>query len=193
MKPDPVFPPVASLLPHRGRALLLDRVLAHDPAGTVCTVDPEAGAHFRDADGSIPAYIGLEYMAQTIAAHGGLLELAKKRDNPGPAVAAKTGTVPVSGSGATASMPDARPGFFVGTRRIAFHVDCFARGQALTVSAVHLRSSAALHAFDCSITDGADGAATSDRAGALTLVSGVLTVYLLESLEALARDFSAND
>jgi hypothetical protein len=72
-------------------------------------------------------------------------------------------------------------------------VDRFAAGQRLTVSAVHLRSSAALHAFDCSIVDGSDGTSTTVRAPALTLVSGVLTVYLLESLEALARDFSQNE
>src|SRR6185369_1356267 len=70
MAADTEFPPVRELLPHRGSAVLLARVLGHDAKRTVCAVDPDAGASFRDADGSIPAYVGLEFMAQTIAAHG---------------------------------------------------------------------------------------------------------------------------
>ncbi|HXC50678.1 MAG TPA: hypothetical protein VN634_07340 [Candidatus Limnocylindrales bacterium] len=182
MAADTEFPPVRELLPHRGSAVLLARVLGHDAKRTVCAVDPDAGASFRDADGSIPAYVGLEFMAQTIAAHGGLLERDKTRDRKSGTDTdfAKSVSVPDLAQPA----PDARPGFFVGTRRISFHVDRFAQGQPLAVTAVHLRSSAGLHAFDCSIDDGAGGA---------PMVSGVLTVYLLESFEALAEDFSDND
>ena len=188
MPADTSFPPVRELLPHRGSAVLLGRVLEHDAKRTVCTVDPDAGESFRDADGSIPACVGLEFMAQTIAAHGGLLELEKARESPGSAADSgrKSGTD--TDFAKSASVPDfpteARPGFFVGTRRISFHVDRFARGQPLAVTAVHLRSSAGLHAFNCSIDDGAGGP---------SMVSGVLTVYLLESFEALAKDFPAND
>lgn len=146
----PDFPPVAELLPHRGRAVLLDRVLAHDARTTVCAVDPAASVAFLDADGFVPASVGLEYMAQTIAAHGGLL--ARERGEP------------------------VRPGFFLGSRRIDFCVARFAPGQVLEVTATHVRGATRALAFDCAIRR---------EAGAPPMVSGVLTVYLLDSFEAL--------
>ena len=172
------FPPIRTLLPHGKAAVLLERVVAHDAMKTVCTVDPEAGTHFRDDDGSIPAYVGLEYMAQTIAAHGGLAALEEQAEAAAASQPRERTDEQMAGE-----PPHARPGFFVGTRRMFFHVDRFAQGEPLVVSAVHVRSTGALHAFDCAIA-GASGA---------PMVSGVLTVYLLESFEALAEDFSAND
>jgi predicted hotdog family 3-hydroxylacyl-ACP dehydratase len=165
MTPDTSFPDIRDLLPHRGPAVLLGRVLSHDPKQTVCAVDAGAGASFRDDDGGMPAYVALEMMAQAVAAHGGLLEWSRR-----------------SASGDEAVVR--RPGFFVGTRRLVFSTDRFAPGQSLDVSAVHLRGASGLLAFDCSVTDAATGAA---------MVSGVLTVYLLESFEALVEDFSADD
>jgi len=166
---EAAFPPVAELLPHSGRALLLDRVLAHDAATTVCAVDPAASVLYFNADRRVPAYVGLEYMAQTIAAHGGLLHRSQ--------------------AGGSAAGP--RPGFFLGSRRIVFGVDCFEGGQLLEVAATRLRGTrGALRgtrgalAFECTIRDAAGGRA---------MVSGVLTVYLLESFEALVEGFPEND
>lgn len=154
----PAFPPVVELLPHRGRAVLLERVLAHDASTTVCAVDTSKSALFHDGEGGVPAYFGLEYMAQTVAAHGGLLD----RDAGRPA----------------------RPGFFLGTRRLVLSVPRFEPGQHLEVTATHLRGSSGLLAFDCAIRP---------AAGAEPMVSGILTVYLLESFETLARDFGEGD
>jgi predicted hotdog family 3-hydroxylacyl-ACP dehydratase len=152
------FPPITELLPHRGRAVLLGRVLAHDASTTVCTVDPDGGALFRDADGRVPSWVGLEFMAQAVAAHGGLLDREAARPP--------------------------RPGLFLGSRRLEFSVAAFEPGEPLEVTATHLRGSTGLLAFACSIrTPGA----------AEPMVSGILTVYLLESFEALARDFTADD
>jgi len=151
------FPPIAELLPHRGRAVLLDRVLAHDATTTVCLVETSSSALFRAADGGVPAYFGLEYMAQTVAAHGGLLDREAGRPT--------------------------RPGFFLGTRRLAFTVARFEPGQRLEVTATHLRGALGLVAFDCAIRP---------AAGAQPMVSGILTVYLLESFEALTRDFAGD-
>lgn len=171
---DSAFAPIRELLPHRGRAVLLDRVLTHEPSKTVCAVDPFAGSLFRSRNGTTPAYVGLEYMAQTIAAHGALLERARHA----------TGTI--GEHGATADKPghDAKPGFFVGARRLSLASPHFDAGQELTVTAVHLRGTSGLLAFDCTVADAATGS---------SMVSGVLTVYLLESFEALVEDFSADD
>ncbi|MFN2375416.1 MAG: beta-hydroxyacyl-ACP dehydratase [Candidatus Binatia bacterium] len=157
--PEAKFPPIAELLPHGSRAILLEHVISHDAATTVCAVDPAAGAHYRDADGALPACIGLEIMAQTIAAHGGLLDRAAGRE--------------------------ARPGFFLGSRRLALAVPRFEAGQRLVATATHLRGSSGLLAFDCSIRVEGDVPAP--------LASGVLTVYLLESFEALTRDFATEN
>lgn len=132
--PDPsadagAFPPVSELLPHRGRSLLVDAVLSHDAAATVCRVHVDASVLYRSEDGSIPAWVGLEYMAQTIAAHGGLLDRSAGRPP--------------------------RPGLFLGSRRLAFATSRFEAGSVLEVSARHLRGGAdgrnGLLAFDCQV------------------------------------------
>jgi predicted hotdog family 3-hydroxylacyl-ACP dehydratase len=150
------FPPVTELLPHRGRAVLLRRVVAHDAASTTCEVDPAASELWKNADGSVPATVALEYMAQTIAAHGGLSDRESGRE--------------------------ARPGFFLGSRRLEFRIRRFEPGELLEVTARHLRGSAGMLAFDCAVR-------RAGEANAEPMVSGVLSVYLLESFDALARDF----
>lgn len=172
--PDSGFPPMAGLLPHRGCAILLERVLEHDATTTVCSVDLQAGAAFRSADGSMPAPIGLEYMAQAIAAHGGLLARSE-------AAAARAAAGECREAGEPA---EPRPGFFVGARRVAFKTDRFEAGRPLVVTARHLRGTSGLIAFDCSIRGAGD---------AEPMVSGVLTVYLLKSFEELVEDFSTDD
>jgi predicted hotdog family 3-hydroxylacyl-ACP dehydratase len=153
----PEFPPVAELLPHRGRAVLVRRVVAHDATTTTCEVDPADSVLWKNADGSVPATVGLEYMAQTIAAHGGLSDRESGRE--------------------------ARPGFFLGSRRLDFRASRFEPGELLEVTVRHLRGSTGMLAFDCSVRRAAG------TSGAEPMVSGVLTVYLLESFDALTRDF----
>ena len=63
------FPPVEHVLPHAGHMVLLARVVAHDEKETRCQVDIRSQRHFRREDGSVPAWVGIEYMAQCIAAH----------------------------------------------------------------------------------------------------------------------------
>lgn len=150
----PDFPPIAELLPHRGSAVLLRRVVAHDATSTTCEVEPAASVLWQNEDGSVPVAVALEYMSQAIAAHGGLTDLEAGRER--------------------------RPGFFLGTRRLDLKVASFAPGEVLEVTARHLRGSAGMLAFDCAVR----------RPGQTeSMVSGVLTVYLLESFEALTRDF----
>ena len=151
------FPAITELLPHRGKAVLLRRVVAHDAETTTCEVDPADSVLWRSADGSVPATVALEYMAQTIAAHGGLSDREAGRE--------------------------ARPGFFLGSRRLDLGVSRFEPGVLLEVTARHLRGTAGMLAFDCAVRR--PGAADEKP-----MVSGVLTVYLLESFDALTRDFS---
>lgn len=112
---ETAFPDLARVLPHRGPMCLLDRVLEHSPEQTTCALEVGDSAIFARADGRVPVWVTLEYMAQCAAAHAGL-------------VARASGEAP-------------RPGLFLGSRRVLFEVDDFEPGQRLRVSARPLRRS----------------------------------------------------
>jgi predicted hotdog family 3-hydroxylacyl-ACP dehydratase len=121
------FPPIAELLPQAGAMRLLERVLAHDAAQTRCAVAPLHGALFRDADGGVPAWVALEYMAQCAAADGGLRRRALG-ETLGPAL-------------------------LIGSRRITFRCAGFDAEQRLEVTARHAAGKRELLAFDCAVYD----------------------------------------
>ena len=139
--------PLAELLPHAGRMRLLDRVEEHDGEHTICRVLPSASTLFQDGDGRVPAWVGIEYMAQCAAAHGGLL--------------------------ARVHGARARPGLFVGSRRLVFRCDGFAPDVALRVRARHAAGHGRTLAFDCAV---------EDPAGGPPLVEGRLNVRLLDGI-----------
>jgi predicted hotdog family 3-hydroxylacyl-ACP dehydratase len=70
------YPPVTALLPHRGAMLLIDCIL--DSTADSITVEAmlSGTAWYAAADGSVPAWIGMELMAQAIAAHVSLVAIA---------------------------------------------------------------------------------------------------------------------
>ena len=78
------FPPIEDLLPHRGNMLLLTRMLAADEERATCEAVPDAQAWYAEADGTMPAWVGIELMAQAIAAHVALIaRRAGKSPRPG--------------------------------------------------------------------------------------------------------------
>jgi predicted hotdog family 3-hydroxylacyl-ACP dehydratase len=126
------FPEVAELIPHARRMLLLDRVLEHGPEHSVCSVNVARSELFQDAEGCVPAWVGIEYLAQCMAVYGSL-------------VARTAGRPP-------------RLGPFIGGRRVKLRVDRFRPGQVLRVTVRHLRGDRGLVAFDGRIEDAAGGA-----------------------------------
>lgn len=119
------FPPVAELLPHAGEMVFLSEVLEHGETGTVCSVEVGAGP-FIEQDGRVGAWIGIEYMAQCIAAHGTLMALASK-ETP-------------------------RIGLLLGSRRIRMHSGHFVTGQQLVARATPVWGGReGLVAFECSL------------------------------------------
>ena len=119
------FGPIQEIVPHSGPMLLISEVVGHSPEVTVCRVDVSRSRLFALPDGRVPAWVGLEYMAQCVAAHGGL-------------VARGLGDAP-------------RPGLFLGTRSVSLDVDVFEPDDVLMVSARHLRGDLGLAAFACRV------------------------------------------
>ncbi len=120
---DPRLP---SWLPHRPPALLLEGVAqAHAQGGTaLARVDP--GAWYADADGAMPGWVGLELMAQAVAACRGR-------------------------SLAEAGAPP-RGGYLVGVREYRCQVPAFPAGAALEVRArLDLEDPGGLRRFRCEI------------------------------------------
>ncbi|MDZ5459463.1 ApeP family dehydratase [Azohydromonas lata] len=119
-------------LPHRGAMRLIDRVLVADEEHAVAEVDvPLDGLFVSDA--RVPAWVGIEYMAQTVAAWAG-------------ARTARAGGAP-------------RVGYLLGSRRYAARCDSFAGGSTLRVEVrCELIGDNGLGQFSCSIQAAGDGA-----------------------------------
>lgn len=118
--------PIESILPHRGTMLLLEAVEAWDDESLTATAHVDPAAWYADADGNMPAWIGIELMAQAIAAHVGLLSM--RHGQP------------------------ARPGVLLGSRKVEAHVPAFARGKPLRIEAHELLRGAEGHgAYECTI------------------------------------------
>ena len=123
----PAIPPVAELLPHAGTMVLLDSVASVDDDDLCAVVAIRPDSMFCDG-AAVGAWVGIEYMAQAIAAHAGWL--ARRR-----------------GDGVTV-------GFLLGSRKYDAAVPRFAVGTVLHVHAHRaLQGDNGLGAFECRIEE----------------------------------------
>lgn len=77
------MPSIDTLLPHAGRMRLIDRIVAYDDQRIVCESDSHRAADHPLAEGgSLSIVVGLEYGAQAMAIHGGLLTATAQRQRP---------------------------------------------------------------------------------------------------------------
>lgn len=74
MTPHAPLPPIEDILPHRGSMLLLDRVIDADAENAWAEYTPRREAWYADPNGNMPAWIGIELMAQAVAAQVSLLK-----------------------------------------------------------------------------------------------------------------------
>jgi len=126
---------IEAYLPHRGMMRLIDRVVMADAECAVAEVDVPFDGLFVQ-DGAVPAWIGIEYMAQTIALWAGARTM---RDGGAPCI-----------------------GFLLGSRRYETHVAAFPGGATLRVEArCELQADTGLGMFDCSIALDGDVVATA--------------------------------
>lgn len=115
---------VAELLPQAGNMVLLNKVLSFDQESLLAEVIVREDGLFANGQ-TVPAWLGIEYMAQTVAAHGGLMRyLADK-----PIIL----------------------GFLLGTRRYLSNVSEFIVGSRLTVKVEQIIEDQGLAVFMCHI------------------------------------------
>ncbi|CAN0624326.1 conserved protein of unknown function [Burkholderia multivorans] len=132
---DDTLPPIEQIIPHRGTMLLLDAVSTCSDESLTALATVRGDAWYADADGAMPAWIGIELMAQAIAAHVGLLSM-----RAGERV---------------------RPGVLLGTRRYEARMPAFARDARLQISVNELlRGDEGHGAYGCTIEH--DGAACAE-------------------------------
>lgn len=119
--------PIEQVLPHAQPMILLDGFIEAGADHALCKVSISAQSPFFDmASRSVPAYVGIEYMAQTIAAYAGAHKLA-------------------AGNGV-------RLGFLLGCRKYQPAVPAFAEGAELEVSVSKVvMDESGLSVFDCQI------------------------------------------
>lgn len=119
------FGAIEAWVPHRGAMCLLDRLVAADDEHALAEVEvPADGLFVRD--GGVPAWVGIEYMAQTVAAWAG-------------ARARRAGGAP-------------KVGFLLGSRRYEAQCAAFPAGATLRVEArCELIGDNGLGMFDCRI------------------------------------------
>jgi predicted hotdog family 3-hydroxylacyl-ACP dehydratase len=116
--------PIGELLPHGPEMTVIDRLVEYSPQRSVATVVVTEQSPFFLRSG-VPAWLGIEYMAQTIAAHAGFeARLRGER----PAI-----------------------GFLLGTRAYESEVGEFPLGSTLTITVEPVVMEARLAAFQCSI------------------------------------------
>lgn len=121
------FPPVATLVPHSGDLVLLDRVLTADQESLSAALTVRADGLYNHGD-QVPAWVGMEYMAQAVAAFAGWHAHLEQR--------------PV------------QLGFLLGSRRFTHSRPAFQVGTPLTVT-VHrlLQDDSGMAVFECTLDD----------------------------------------
>ena len=119
--------PLAELLPHAGDMILIDQVLSFDEEQVHTRLTVKPGGLFSQADGSLPAWVGIELMAQSVAAYAGC-----KARNKGEAV---------------------KLGFLLGSRKFDCNVTRFPLGSELHIHAVRsLQDDNGMGMFECTLT-----------------------------------------
>ena len=116
--------PVRELLPHEPPMVFLDRVVSFEENRLTTEINVDRESPFCEDDG-MPAWVGIEYMAQSVAAYAGVQ--SRLRGDP-PLL-----------------------GFLLGTRAYECSVSRFPLGETLKVFVEQLFSESGLGAFSCSI------------------------------------------
>jgi predicted hotdog family 3-hydroxylacyl-ACP dehydratase len=144
------LPDIRSLVPHAGPMVLLDRVVAVDEESLCAELEIKCDTLFCDGK-EVGAWIGVEYMAQAIAAHAGYL--------------------------ASLRGESAKIGFLLGSRRYECNRPSFIVGEVLQVSVQRaLQGENGLGAFECRIDVAGENKMANETAG-IPAAKATITVF----------------
>lgn len=116
--------PLAELLPHAGDMILIDQIDSFDAEQIHTRTTVRPGGLFNHADGSLPAWLGIELMAQSVAAYAGCR--ARRQGQ------------------------QVELGFLLGTRKYACDVESFPLGAELHIHALRsLEDENGMGVFEC--------------------------------------------
>jgi len=118
--------PVEELLSHRGKMLLIDKVIKFDDQSLTSQLIVRNDSLF-DNGTTVPTWLGMEYMAQTIGAYQGMMDKIAKRS--------------------------IQVGFLLGTRRYICDVPHFNVGETLTIHVERVMEDQGLGVFKCQIVN----------------------------------------
>jgi predicted hotdog family 3-hydroxylacyl-ACP dehydratase len=117
---------IASVVRHRPPMLLLDEIVSVGENSLIASVEINEQSNFYRKGQGVPAWIGMEYMAQAIAAFGGIAALERGEELP--------------------------LGLLIGCQKYFAETGFFPVGSRLQVEIVeNIAGTYGLGAFDCSI------------------------------------------
>ena len=132
---DPVFAlpeplsqlPVAEVVPHKDPMILIDTLISYVPDTLVTqTHITPSSPYFEDTINAVPNYVGIEYMAQSVAALAGVE--AKSRGDI------------------------IRVGFLLGSRKLKMHIPHYQLGESYQTHVTRLyQEESGLAVFDCKV------------------------------------------
>ena len=114
-----------ALLPHDHPMILIDEITEYGTHHLIASVQPAIGKPFADDRGCVPAWVGMEYMAQSIGAFAG--------------VQSQLAGEPV------------KVGFLLGTRAYRIDIDSFLNDVTYQIRVQQLYQDSGLSAFECEI------------------------------------------
>ena len=122
--------PIAELIPHAADMILIDEVISFGAEDIETRLTVRPGGLFNQEDGSLPAWVGIELMAQSVAAYAGCQ--ARLHGEP------------------------VELGFLLGTRNYQCTVERFPAGTVLHIHASRsLQDDNGMGVFECHL-DGPD-------------------------------------
>ncbi|UJF22494.1 hotdog family protein [Shewanella sp. OMA3-2] len=118
---------VSEFIPHRAPMILIDSLISHQHDGLITqTHITSNSAYFDPLKQGVPSYVGVEYMAQSIAALAGVEALIQG--------------LPI------------KVGFLLGSRKLQLHQSLFKLGQTYRTHVARLyQEESGLAVFDCQV------------------------------------------
>ena len=125
------YPHISTLIPHSGKMILLEKVIYRDAERIDCLMTISVQDPFTNEYGNVPAYVGIEYMSQGVAAHSSLNKTDKTERG--------------------------KIGVLLGSRKVELFVQEFFQKQELLISANLVLKRDGFGVFDCNIRNADDG------------------------------------